>query len=476
MIPWDLPWTGRTEPVRDDELIRPWFDEAFSRVPSLSLFDAHTHIGSNDPDGMRLSHRELLTTLDMVSARAVVIPMHEPDGYRAANDHVLAVCERSGGRLVPFCRIDPSRHGAAEARRCIEAGARGIKLHPRAENFELSAPAVASVVALASDHRLPVLIHAGRGIPTLGRDALELARRYPSARLILAHAAICDLNWIWREAGGHPNLFFDTSWWHSTDLAALFALIRPGQILYGSDPPYFSPMLIATCVIRTALQAGIGEDQLRAIGGGQLERLLAGQDPLDLGPAPGHATTAPSILLERINSMLLLAVSRMLLGDTGYEPLALARLACDVGSVEAPEAEVCRNVLALLDLHDREAAQVAEGDGFSAPGIGLVMLAANITRTPDVPLPAVSGLTTEDDVRNASRIGHRLIDFREPRRLSAIFPAIELTAPHADQESIDLRDIRRSSAADHLMVDVTRERPYDPRRDRGHHGQADASG
>jgi predicted TIM-barrel fold metal-dependent hydrolase len=67
-----------------------------------------------------------------------------------------------------------------------------------------------------------VLIHAGRGIPTLGRDALALARRFPSAPLILAHAAICGLNCIWREVVHVPNLFFDASWWHSTDLAALF--------------------------------------------------------------------------------------------------------------------------------------------------------------------------------------------------------------------------------------------------------------
>jgi uncharacterized protein len=103
--------------------------------------------------------------------------------------------------------------------------------------------------------------------------------------LILAHGAICDLNWIWREAQHQPNLFFDTAWWHSTDLAALFALIPPGQILYGSDPPYFTPMLSATCMIRTALQTGLDTDHLRAIAGGQLQRLLDGKDPLDLGPA-----------------------------------------------------------------------------------------------------------------------------------------------------------------------------------------------
>jgi uncharacterized protein len=443
--------------VYDDTLIRPWFECAVARVPGLSLFDAHAHIGANDPDGLRLSAPELIETMEALSARSVVTPLQEPAGYSEANDRVIDECERSNGRLVPFCRVDPRDDAAGEARRCVEAGARGIKLHPRAERFELNDPDLDPVFALSHERRLPVLIHAGRGIPTIGRDALTLAKRFPSARLILAHGAICDLNWIWREARDQPNLFFDTAWWHSTDLAALFALIPPGQILYGSDPPYFTPMLIATCVIRTALQAGVDTDRLRAIAGGQIERLLAGKDPLDLGPPVANSRAAPSILLERVNAMLLLGVSRMLLGDTGYEPLALARLACDIGVDDAPETQVCRSVLSLLKLQESSA---REGEGFAAPGASLVMLAANVTRTPDVPLPAIPELATEADIRTESLTGHRLLDASavdprsaEIRRLSNIFPTVGANAEPSTNTDGERSDLRGSSLADHMIVD-----------------------
>jgi predicted TIM-barrel fold metal-dependent hydrolase len=444
--------------VYDDALIRPWFECAVDRVPGLALFDAHAHIGFNDPDGLQLSARDLIETMEAVASRSVVAPLHEPDGYSAANDRVLEECEQSAGRLVPFCRVDPRSDAVGEARRCVEAGARGIKLHPRAERFELSDPELEGVFALAHERRLPVLIHAGRGIPALGRDALTLARRFPSAPVILAHGAICDLNWIWREAQHQPNLYFDTAWWHSTDLGALFALIPPGQILYGSDPPYFTPMLIATCVIRTALQAGVDADRVRAIVGGQLERLLDGKEPLDLGPAPGGSGRAPSILLERVNAMLLLGVSRMLLGDTGYEPLALARLACDIGVDDAPETHVCRNVLSLLTLHEGSA--VREGEGFAAPGASLVMLAANVTRTPDVPLPAIPELGNAAEIRSASLVGHRLLDAGEVtpraaavRRLSTIFPTVNKAGAASGANDGEGSDLRRSSLADHMIVD-----------------------
>ena len=53
---------------------------------TLDLYDAHTHVGANDPDGFTQTPEQLLTALDGAGARGVVFPMHEPDGYRAAND------------------------------------------------------------------------------------------------------------------------------------------------------------------------------------------------------------------------------------------------------------------------------------------------------------------------------------------------------------------------------------------------------
>ena len=132
--------------------------------------------------------------------------MHEPTGYPPANDRVMAAAADSDGRLVAYCRVDPHDDAVAEARRCLDAGARGIKLHPRAEQFTLSAAGRArELVALAHERRVPVLIHAGRGIPALGRDTVRLSGEFPDARLILAHAAISDLAWLWRVLPGPPE-------------------------------------------------------------------------------------------------------------------------------------------------------------------------------------------------------------------------------------------------------------------------------
>jgi hypothetical protein len=231
-----------------------------------------------------------------------------------------------------------------------------------------------------------VLVHAGRGIPALGSDALDLAERFPGARIILAHAAVCDLAWIWRFAADHPNLFFDTAWWSPTDLQALFALVAPGQILMASDAPYATPSFGATMDLRHGLQLGLSAEAMRGILGGQALRLVEREEPLDLGPPAGSESVPRDPLLERVTSFLMNSVGQMFHGIDPQETLALARLACDVGE-DAPQAPVCEAVLDLLDARELYEAGSDGRPAHFAPGVHLIVLATALARTPDVPMP-----------------------------------------------------------------------------------------
>ena len=365
-------------------LLRPWFEIVLDQVPGVELFDAHTHLGQNDPDGMKQTPEQLLETLALAGARgAFVFPMHEPDGYPPANDFVIRAAAESDGVLVPFCRIDPhADRPVAEAERSLAAGARGIKFHPRAEKFTLDHPEVRNLVALAHERRLPVLIHAGRGIPALGLHAVELAGDFPDARLILAHAGICDLSWIWRVAADHPNLLFDTAWWMPADLEALFSLVPPGQILFASDAPYGATPMSAAFMIRHALEVGLSGEQIRSITSEQSVRLAEGADLVPAGPAVGERERPPHVLLGRVSEFLMLGAIATMRGGDGTEMIALARLACDVPE-EIDDAPVFAAIRALIDTHD----QLHEADSTDRRRIAFLILAATCARTPEVPVP-----------------------------------------------------------------------------------------
>ncbi|HZE04746.1 MAG TPA: amidohydrolase family protein, partial [Solirubrobacteraceae bacterium] len=353
------------------------------------IFDCHTHIGCADPDGSCFGAAELRAALGLVDGRAVVFPLAEPGSYRTANEQVIAAAH-ADGRLVPFCRVDPLHGGVREAARAVELGAAGIKLHPRAERFGLAEPGVRRVVAFADERRLPVIVHAGRGIPSLGRDALTLAHQFPRAPIILAHLAISDLAWIWREAADRRNLFFDTAWWNTADQLALMAMVPPGQILFASDAPYGRTVAAASIVLRAALGVGLSAEQIRAIAGGQLERLLAGADPLYLGPAPMTTAPGPGPLLERVHTLLVAAAARLTAGYPADEYLELARLACALPA-GAPDAATAASIRALLDRHAEYLAGDPPRRGPRVPGIHLVFVAAALARLPGLPLPLTTG-------------------------------------------------------------------------------------
>jgi uncharacterized protein len=390
---------GTNQAMNVAEMLQPWVRVLLDEVPGLALFDAHTHLGENDPDGMRQSPDELLAALRAADARgAFVFPMHELEGYAPANDMVLAAAAESDGLLVPFCRVNPHEDAVREAERSLERGARGIKLHPRAEEFTLDHPAVRSLAALADERGLPILIHAGRGIPALGLHAVELAGEFPNARLILAHAGICDLSWIWRVAADHPNLLFDTAWWMPADLETLFSLVPPGQIVFASDSPYGNPAISLAFQMRSALQAGLSADQIRSITSEQSLRLAAGEPLVPAGEAVGEHEHAPHLLLDRVAEFLLLgAIATMRRAEGAAEMLALGRLALDVPE-EIDDAPVFEAIRWLIDGFDAYAAEHPD----DRRRITFLILAATVARTPEVPIPQLEPFSPGSAARSAA--------------------------------------------------------------------------
>ncbi|HEY4099134.1 MAG TPA: amidohydrolase family protein [Baekduia sp.] len=354
-------------PLPYDHVVSELRDEALAWLgDGVTWFDAHTHIGHHDPDGYEADPEELIEALDVTGQqKALVFAMQEPDGYRGPNDWVLRSCVESGGRLVGLARIDPNAPDAMdEAHRTLAAGARGFKLHPRSDGFGLPHPVVEQVVALAGEHRLPVLFHAGRGIPDLGDSVIHMATDHPGARLILAHAGISDLGLLGPRVAGLPNVLFDTSWWHVSDLLTLFATVAPGQILYASDMPYGGPRYASMAMLRVARAVGLTPEQAAGIAGAQLERVVAGDDLLDLGPAPGTGGIGPRVLgYERAIGYITAAAQMTFRGADPSEALSLARLACQA-QAEAEHYAGLRAVDALIATAQERFAET--GDAYSS--------------------------------------------------------------------------------------------------------------
>ena len=316
-----------------DDVVVPLLESARSVLPPGTRWtDAHTHTGFSDPDGVTASAQELLAGLDRAgSERAVVFTTAEPAGYPPANDRVLAEAAASGGRLVPFCRVDPNAPDPlGEARRCFAAGARGIKLHPRSDDFALPHPQVEALVVFAAEHGAPVLFHAGRGIPALGEEVTRLASHLDQFQDIMND----------KESPGRKLEFLTQE------------MGREANTIGSKAPTSSSGRFAALNLVRCAREVGHGPEALQAMAGAQVERLLAGEEPLDVGPAPGLRAAGHRWLAgERIVSYTSAALQTAFRGFDPTEALALARLACQVptGGADGDEATLlvtCDELLA----------------------------------------------------------------------------------------------------------------------------------
>src|SRR6188508_1033159 len=219
---------------RARKLFESYDEERRRELPAdVEIIDAHTHLG-NDIDGMSGKYEELMgITDDYGISRCFMFCMDEPDrhpAFRAPNDRSLAYAKRSGGRFIPFVRLDLSEEPVEEATRCLDLGARGIKLHPRAQRFLLNDERLAPVFELAADRGVPILIHGGRGLPPIADGLADLVERYDT-QLIIAHCGIADLAALANRFSGRPGVFFDTSVWSPLDILDLYRLVAPGQVL-----------------------------------------------------------------------------------------------------------------------------------------------------------------------------------------------------------------------------------------------------
>jgi predicted TIM-barrel fold metal-dependent hydrolase len=292
-------------------LVERYEREARSLLPEgAALFDVHVHVG-RDIDGMVAPFDELIDFLRRWSVeRAFTFCLDEPDrepAFRAANDRTLEAAERSGGLLVPFVRLDLAEQPVEEARRCLDAGARGIKLHPRAQGFLLDDQRLEPIFALAAERRVPILIHGGRGLPPIAAHLRRLHDAYPEGSLIIAHAGIADLAALSECFAGQPRVYFDTSVWSAIDLLDMFARVSPGQVLYASDYPYGQQPGSLLIALRTARLAGLSEDEVRDMLGCSAARVADGEPPAPLTEPRGSRRIEQPLTFARIHHYLAMA-------------------------------------------------------------------------------------------------------------------------------------------------------------------------
>jgi predicted TIM-barrel fold metal-dependent hydrolase len=207
------------------------------------------------------------------------------------NDYLLEAAANSGGRIVPFCTVNPSAGEAAarEVERCAAAGARGLgELRPESQGWPLDGAAGEVLAELASRHGLILLFHVtepvGHEYP--GKRGLPLDSFYRflgrcgGAPLVGAHLAgglplYAPMPAVRRAlAGAYADTAALRYLYEPSVLPGVAQALDVERLLFGSDFP-----LVGQAAALTEIRgSGLEEAALRRVLGENARRLLGGPD------------------------------------------------------------------------------------------------------------------------------------------------------------------------------------------------------
>jgi predicted TIM-barrel fold metal-dependent hydrolase len=253
-------------------------------VDAIDAIDTHVHIES-DGHGHLSLHPQLMDasaayfkagqnrtpTVDQIaehyrerSLAAVVftVDAHTATGHPALPSELLITQARQHSDvLIPFASVDPLAGAGSVSllHDLVEAGARGLKLHPSLQAFAPNDPAFYPLYETAGAAGIPVVFHTGqtgigaglpggRGIKLRYSDPMlidDVAADFPDLRIVLAHPSVPWQDSAISIATHKANVFIDLSGWSPKyfppQLVRNINSLLRRKALFGSDFPLITP-------------------------------------------------------------------------------------------------------------------------------------------------------------------------------------------------------------------------------------------
>jgi predicted TIM-barrel fold metal-dependent hydrolase len=234
---------------------------------------------------------ELPSTLDQDGRRRAIAEIDASMGERLKqSNHVVCDLARRHSELIAFVSADPwaldAREGLMHLRDVVtNRGARGVKLHPVLQQFDVSDPRMFPIYETCVDLDVPIVAHSGpsRSGPQFAepRAFAGMLRSFPRLRVVLAHLG----GGAWRQtaeiARAYPNAYFDCceilAWIGASNapdenqFARLIQEVGVDRVLLGSDFPWYD---LDYSVERLMGLPLLSHEEKAAILGGNAVRLL----------------------------------------------------------------------------------------------------------------------------------------------------------------------------------------------------------
>ncbi len=175
----------------------------------------------------------------------VVFPGGVPADPREANAQLLRDVKEEA-RILPGCLINPTMGllAANDLKRCVDQGARTVKLMAATHRYRLDSPCVDQIMDLAQALNIPATIHSGSPLSGCSPEYINtLAKRHPEVTIIMDHMGYRE--WVSlavQAAVENPKIYLGTTLIAAAEPITIKNIIRAGQvgadrIVFGSNAP-----------------------------------------------------------------------------------------------------------------------------------------------------------------------------------------------------------------------------------------------
>jgi uncharacterized protein len=236
------------------------------------ILDGHATIGANRD--VALDAGELLAQMDALGIGRTVVAPPEPTvpvRNREGNELTAAAVAASGGRMLAWAVATPwlGAEAVRELERSRDEGARGLRLDPALQGFDLLDGLADPLLELARESGWPVYVRTGTPPHALPLQVAALAARFPEVPFILGRSGATDFGRDGVPAlEAAPNLYADTA--HIQWPVSLAARVPGARVVFTTDAPFANPGV----ELARVLEAPLDEPTRRNVLGGTLAGLF----------------------------------------------------------------------------------------------------------------------------------------------------------------------------------------------------------
>jgi len=188
----------------------------------------------------------VLATMDEAGIDACILfvggVMPDP---REANAELLAIC-KGEARILPGCLVNPTMGALAtdDLKRCVDQGARTVKLMAAGHRYRIDSSCVDPVMALAKELGITATIHSGSELSGCAPTYIgNVAQRHPDVLIIMDHMGYRE--WVGQAvdaAVANPNIYLGTTLIAAAEPISIKNIVREGsvgadRIVFGSNGP-----------------------------------------------------------------------------------------------------------------------------------------------------------------------------------------------------------------------------------------------